>query len=274
VALSTLSLPSLPGRRKLAEMAARTISERIEESELLPGTRLPSETELARMLGVGRSTVREALHGLALVGVVEIRHGQGTFVAARAPSDASSLEAALKQGLTQHLLEARLVAEVAMVQLAAVRATEEEFVEIGRVLSAYEAAARSGQPSSRLAAEFHMKLLEAAHNDVLIGFVRSYMPRALEQGRWLDEMVRHPDFEAAQHRELFEAARARDAELVGRLMITHLTEMSEFHLDLLSKDHAVVGIEALWATDPVAVEQPRTSTGTTLVPADRAAPRR
>jgi GntR family transcriptional regulator, transcriptional repressor for pyruvate dehydrogenase complex len=231
-------------------MAAQALIQRIEESQLAPGTRLPSESELARMLGVGRSTIREALNGLALLGVIEIRHGQGTFVASQVSADASALEAALKQGLTRHLLEARLVAEVAMVQLAAVRATDEELEEIEQVLDAYEDAARAGEASSHLGAEFHMKLLEAAHNDVLIGFVRSYMPQAMEQGRWLDELVRHPDFEAAQHRELFEATRARDPGEVGRLMIKHLTEMSDFHMDLLT-----TGSGAIWTRESVAEAQ-------------------
>ncbi|MDP9242639.1 MAG: GntR family transcriptional regulator, partial [Actinomycetota bacterium] len=65
-------------RKKLAETVAHQILEAIRD--LAPGTRLPPERELTKRLGVGRSTVREALNGLAMIGVVEIRHGQGVFV--------------------------------------------------------------------------------------------------------------------------------------------------------------------------------------------------
>lgn len=70
-------------RRKLTETVAEQLLDAIRE--LPPGTRVPSERELTRELGVGRSTVREALNGIAMLGIVEIRHGQGVFVASAPP---------------------------------------------------------------------------------------------------------------------------------------------------------------------------------------------
>ncbi len=70
-------------RKKLAETVAQQILEAVRE--LPAGTRLPPERELTKRMGVGRSTVREALNGLEMMGVVEIRHGQGVFVAKRPP---------------------------------------------------------------------------------------------------------------------------------------------------------------------------------------------
>ena len=74
-------------------LAARTLVEQIRKAELPPGSRLPSENQLASMLQVGRSTIREALNGLALVGMIEIRHGQGALVASRSISEDSDFEA-------------------------------------------------------------------------------------------------------------------------------------------------------------------------------------
>src|SRR5690349_22821658 len=68
-------------RRKLAETVAARILTAVRDQPA--GTRLPTERQLTESLGVGRSTVREALNGLALIGVVEVRHGQGVFVAER-----------------------------------------------------------------------------------------------------------------------------------------------------------------------------------------------
>ena len=83
---SKLALSPAP-RRKLSETVADQLL--VAVRELPPGTKVPSERELTKELGVGRSTVREALNGLAMLGVVEIRHGQGVFVTATLPRSAS-----------------------------------------------------------------------------------------------------------------------------------------------------------------------------------------
>jgi len=93
---------------KLAETVAQQILEAV--GELAPGTKLPPERELTMRLGVGRSTVREALNGLALIGVVEIRHGQGVFVAEQQPIAVGLADkrALPPREITEELLEARL----------------------------------------------------------------------------------------------------------------------------------------------------------------------
>src|SRR5271163_5143623 len=85
---SDLVLSKAP-RRKLAETVGEQLAEAIRG--LPPGTRVPSERDLMKDLGVGRSTVREALNGLALLGLVDIRHGQGVFVAERPSEQAIAL---------------------------------------------------------------------------------------------------------------------------------------------------------------------------------------
>ena len=70
-------------RRKLSETVAQQLMEAFRD--LPPGTKVPSERELTKELGVGRSTVREALNGLAVLGVLTIRHGQGAFIADEPP---------------------------------------------------------------------------------------------------------------------------------------------------------------------------------------------
>src|SRR5579875_2181932 len=77
---AAMSLTRIP-RNKLAETVAEQLLQQIKSNELTPGTRMPSERELMVALGVGRSTIREAMNGLAMLGVVDIRHGQGAFIA-------------------------------------------------------------------------------------------------------------------------------------------------------------------------------------------------
>jgi DNA-binding transcriptional regulator YhcF (GntR family) len=114
---STLELQRAT-RQRLSHTVADLLVEGIREQGLGPGTRLPSERELMRRLHVGRSTVREALNGLALSGVLEIRHGQGVFVASRSAPGPEALDVALERGVTRALTQARLVVEPA---LAAIR---------------------------------------------------------------------------------------------------------------------------------------------------------
>ena len=76
---ATINLSPI-SRSKLAESVAQQLLEQIRTKGLAPGTRMPSERELMTALGVGRSTIREAMNGLALLGVVDVRHGQGAFV--------------------------------------------------------------------------------------------------------------------------------------------------------------------------------------------------
>src|ERR687887_1934589 len=77
---SPLTLTPAP-RSKLAATVAQQILDEIRGKRLERGTRVPSERQLMEALGVGRSTIREAINGLAMLGVLEIRHGQGAFVA-------------------------------------------------------------------------------------------------------------------------------------------------------------------------------------------------
>jgi GntR family transcriptional repressor for pyruvate dehydrogenase complex len=225
MAESTLELQRAP-RQRLSHTVADLLLDGIREQGLAPGTRLPSERELMRRLHVGRSTVREALNGLALTGVLEIRHGQGVFVASPAPPGPEALDVALERGVTRELTQARLVIEPALAGFAALHATEEDLLEIRRALSAYE---RSAEGPSRIreGVRFHQRLFAGAHNDVLLAFFRRYAPMLVERGEELEIGAPHADAHYETHRRLFEAVAARDAPLARDRMRAHLAHEGE-----------------------------------------------
>jgi GntR family transcriptional repressor for pyruvate dehydrogenase complex len=226
VAKSTLVLERVD-RQRLTQVVAESLLQKLERDELKPGEKLPSERELMKMLHVGRSTVREALNGLALAGVVEIRHGQGYYVASRARPAPHALELALRRGVTANLMEARLLVEVEMVGLAAERATDDDLLEMEKVLGLYERAVHAGASTVRPAARFHQRLLDASHNEVLLGFVRMYMPKVLERGDELErEEPEHALAEYVEHRSLYEAVRDRQPEIARQRMRAHLEVMT------------------------------------------------
>ncbi len=138
---SKLSLSPAP-RRKLTETVAEQLLAAIRE--LPPGTKVPSERELTKELGVGRSTVREALNGLAMLGIVEIRHGQGVFVTGEPAqvSEPSAMASALERGVTNEFIEARLIVEVEVARLAARRRTDEDLARLSAALAEQESRLR------------------------------------------------------------------------------------------------------------------------------------
>ena len=94
-------------RSKLAETVAQQLLAELRDKRPAPGSKIPSERELMAALGVGRSTIREAINGLAMLGVLEIRHGQGAFVLDPDPSLA--IGAALAGILADQSLETAIV---------------------------------------------------------------------------------------------------------------------------------------------------------------------
>jgi len=227
---AALSLTRVPPRRKLVETVAEQVVGEIRRRGLAPGTRMPSERELMAALGVGRSTVREALNGLAMLGAIEIRHGQGAFVAKETDRvSAPEITAALAKGVTRDLLEARRPVETEIARLAAARRTAADLREIEAVLERHEKALRAGRPAVRHSVRFHVVLAQAAHNEVLAGFVASFAKLLAERGSRLEELPGYREWELAEHRGLYEAVRDGNSGLAGKRMHAHLAEVEAYH---------------------------------------------
>jgi GntR family transcriptional repressor for pyruvate dehydrogenase complex len=138
------------GRRRTGspEEIARLLTAYVTTGDLRPGARIPSERRLAEELGVGRTVVREALKSLALVGLIESRHGDGTYVAESTPESFSrAVEWRLVAwgGERGDVAEAIAVLEGDLAALAAERRTETDLVELMLHLGAERDAATDGE---------------------------------------------------------------------------------------------------------------------------------
>jgi GntR family transcriptional regulator, transcriptional repressor for pyruvate dehydrogenase complex len=214
-------------RRKLSETVAEQLLAAVRE--LPPGTKVPSERELTKELGVGRSTVREALNGLAMMGVVEIRHGQGVFVTAQPVGliEPSAITAALEQGITHEFIEARLIVEVEVARLAARRRTDEDLARLEAALEEQERRLRGDLDALvDVAASFNVLLADAAHNDLLSAMIQSFVSLMLERGPRVYSLDGFGEWDIREHRGLFEAVRDRDPERAARLMREHIEELA------------------------------------------------
>jgi GntR family transcriptional regulator, transcriptional repressor for pyruvate dehydrogenase complex len=191
---------------------------------------MPSEREMMIALGVGRSTIREAMNGLAMLGVVDIRHGQGVFV--RNPEAAAvprGIAVPLSRGITRDLLEARMLVEVHVARLAAERRTELDLSDIEECLSDHTRAIELGEPAVERSVRFHVRIGEAAHSEVLSSLVSSFAEMMAERGPTLEAKPGYREWELAQHRSVFEPIRAGDPELAAERMSAHLTEVVPHH---------------------------------------------
>ena len=158
-----------PYKITIVESIVDQIMQQVQEGALQPGDRLPSERRLIEILGVSRSSVREALQGLTVMGLVEIRPGQGTFIASRhlLSSNNADLSVDLQHQMRLDYIEARREIECPITRLAAVRRTEEEIARLKSLMEAcrlYEWNFRveTGLPSPHHA--LHLLVAEMTHN--------------------------------------------------------------------------------------------------------------
>jgi GntR family transcriptional repressor for pyruvate dehydrogenase complex len=210
-------------RKKLAETVAQQILAAVRD--LPPGTRLPPERELTQRLKCGRSTVREALNGLAMIGVIEIRHGQGVFVAEPPPIPRDHPEAEPKV-ITPELLEARRIVEVELAKLAAERRTEEDLTAMQEVLDQHRARMDELERPVVEASKFHLLVADAGRNRVLAGVVRPFFRLAFELGPQLYQTTEgYAHWELDQHTRIRQAIESGDGELARLRMLEHVTSM-------------------------------------------------
>ena len=142
----------------------------VAERRMEPGEKLPNEVELARELGVSRTTLREAISFLVAQGVLEIRRGKGTFVSEDLPAaglDLTSLAGLRSRVRAKDLFEMRLIFEPATVALACLRATDDELAQIEKKARRMERIAAEGGDWPLADQEFHWAIIKASHNEYM-----------------------------------------------------------------------------------------------------------
>ena len=160
-------------RKRLADQIADTIMNMIDDGTFSPGDRLPSEPELMRQFNVGRSSVREAIGALSLVGLLTVRPGQGTHVADFSPDSRLKSFGLLGIGRekVRELVEARVELETVIVRLAAERATADDLQDIREKHAALKDSLKNNEAPIKPDLDFHMAVAKASHNSVLIKFL-------------------------------------------------------------------------------------------------------
>lgn len=212
--------------RTLADQVADEILKFIRRRDLRRGDRLPPESELARLLDVGHSSVREGMQRLVSLGVVQVRHGSGTTVLrppATLDGPSSLLDRMARKRVTD-LFEARLLLEPAIAAIVAERGADEDLAELAAVVARLRQGADQGLPVYATAADFHRVLASATGNQVFERMVDSFFDVLIDHGVKLDDQQAHKEWEWRIHRDLLEVLRLRDPELARNKMVEHLNE--------------------------------------------------
>ncbi len=156
--------------RKVYEGILLQLHELVQRNHLRAGDKLPSERELSEQLGVGRSSVREALRALELLGLIETRRGEGTFLKHYRHNRLIDILGffILRDAKTKKdLVEMRKILEVEAVRLACRRATDKHFEEMERILAAAWERVEKGEVPTEEDYLFHRVICRSSRNSVL-----------------------------------------------------------------------------------------------------------
>jgi GntR family transcriptional repressor for pyruvate dehydrogenase complex len=212
------------------EQVAEQIRRLIGSGALKPGDLLPPERELAEKLGVGRSSIRDAVRTLEVMGILEPRQGHGTVVRdLSADALVVPLASVLqnKRVLVSDLLDVRRMIEPGLAARAAANATEEEMRYMAAVLERHEAKLGRGEEAVDEDSEFHYAIAMAARNavvlrvlDVLMDLLRESRSRSLQvPGR--------PKRSFDGHRRILRAIQRRDPKAAEAAVQKHLQEIED-----------------------------------------------
>lgn len=223
-------------REAISSQITERVLSLIRERQLSPGDKLPPERELALMLGVSRATLRESLRSLAMMNVLELRHGSGTYVTSLEPQllvENFDLVFSLNDNSFLELVEARQVIEPGATALAARRITDEQVQILEQVIArSWECLETNPAGFPALDIEFHARAAQFSGNALLMRIMQAItqMSIASSQRTAVDEGMVSPErVERAirMHEGILEALKQRDPELARSRMLAHLLAVED-----------------------------------------------
>ncbi len=219
----------------LSHTIVERLTKAIEQDDLKPGEKLPSEKELMDAFQVGRSTVREALHSLVALKLVEVRAGKGYYV--RKPNDSMRgkdlVEFTLSEQDFLDVMEAREEIEPRIARIAAERVLPEDLETLEQTYAKIEEEVKQGTYHDyRRSGSVHIDIARASHNSVFIRIMETLIPFFPSQVRGRSIPTQE---EMRMHRKLIDGLYEGDPDKMENLMREHLALTRKFYLDALQK---------------------------------------
>jgi DNA-binding FadR family transcriptional regulator len=225
-----------PPRRSLAMAVVEALTERIRLKQYKPGEKLPTEPVLMADLGVSRTVIREAMSRLQAAGLVETKHGIGTFVLAHQPGVTLDRNAILTIRDVMAMMELRISLETEGAALAAQRRTDADLMHMRKALDDFEAALAAGEKGVPADYQFHLQIALATQNPYfesvfrsLGGFATTIIPRTRLDTMHIASEPGSPFFLRTfrEHQDILDAILRRDADSARASMRLHIANSRE-----------------------------------------------
>jgi GntR family transcriptional repressor for pyruvate dehydrogenase complex len=218
--------------KRLYEEIVEQIKKLITGGKLKPGDKLLAERELADQFQVSRASVREAIRTLEMLGMIDIRPGEGTFVRGGAGDDIIrplAMFLAVERSSLLDMFEMRRIFETATAGLAAERASLEELDNIGSAVENMKERLNVQDPEKgeEFDAAFHYAIAEATHNSLLTKLFKTvsgefHKANSAARRQLYQDKPQNAQILIDQHTQIFEAIRARQPQEASRAMLAHL----------------------------------------------------
>jgi GntR family transcriptional regulator, transcriptional repressor for pyruvate dehydrogenase complex len=221
-------------KTRVAEEVADRIRVLMLDGTFPPGQPLPSERHLAERFGVSRGSIRDALRTLETIGLLETRHGQGTFPhelsVDRLVAPLASVMA-YRSDLQDELLDVRKMFEPAVARFAAQRATEEDLVDLQSILDAQRQKLKNGQSAIVEDTAFHAILARSTRNRVVMSIMATLNDLLVESRTQSLQQKGRPARSMDGHEAVVAALRRRDADGAAQAMYNHIDQIADLQLD-------------------------------------------
>lgn len=220
--------------QRLYQQVINQIKDLIYEGKLKKGDKLPSEREMTTMLGVSRASIREAFSALEMLGLIETRPGEGTFVSLNLEDkviEPLSLIFMLEQDKQEDLFQLRKILEVECAKAAAFHATPEELQLMDEYVTRMEHSPDDEEINFIADRKLHYLLAKASNNTLLYHVLNAISEVMEVQIRNFRRGILHRTQNRAQlilqHRNIVDAVVSRDPEKAGEAMIEHMNYIKE-----------------------------------------------
>jgi GntR family transcriptional regulator, transcriptional repressor for pyruvate dehydrogenase complex len=216
-------------RTTLAAAALEQLISNVVHGSWKTGELIPPERELCQQLGIARTSLREALKAMELIGMLESRVGYGTFICPRSEFLSRPLLWAFTgtdhEELTE-LLEARVMLERDLAGLAAERSSEAELMKIEEAIQMMESNILLNESVLESDMAFHLAVANAAHNNMLANAAQ-LLRNLMKQWIQMKLLINNVPAEALKrHKTIYTAIRSRNVQKARDLMSEHLSETS------------------------------------------------
>ncbi|GAA3853417.1 FadR/GntR family transcriptional regulator [Streptomyces lacrimifluminis] len=224
------ALRPVEAKTRLYEQVLDRLRNYVVEGGLGAGDRLPPERDLAARLGVSRASVKQAIVVLEVQGLVEVRHGGGTYLV-RDSLEVESVEQLVeRRRRLPDVLDAREALETKLAELAAERRTQEDLAELRAALGVMGEEIEEGADGVEGDRLFHAAVTSAAHSGILAEFMRSIADQITESRHESLRQPGRPVRSLAQHMAIFEAIEAGEPRQAAAAMRRHVRTVAKVRL--------------------------------------------